>query len=183
MYMLEPSRWSITEFAAGGQLQERGGAWLFLRWLGDQKGDGIFRRLVETSLTGVRNVEDKAGEPFARMFGDFSIAAYAYDGLSGVQRSAMPERYRFLSRDFRVIFKRFFDVGGDDFDRVFPIVPTVFAPGASVFNSMVPGTATWYELRTGTAPRVTLNFGPNGGTGFEPALGAQVTVLRLQPAP
>lgn len=182
-YLRRPTNTSVTLTQGGATLEERGAAWLFLRWLGDQKGDGIFRRLVETSLTGVRNVEDKAGEPFPRMFGDFSIAAYAYDGLNGVPANALPERYRFLSRDFRLIFKRFFDVGGDDFDRVFPIVATPFAPGASVFNAMVPGTATWYELRTGTAPRVTLNFGPNGATPFDPALGAQVTVLRLQPTP
>ncbi|MHB1223055.1 MAG: IPT/TIG domain-containing protein [Gemmatimonadaceae bacterium] len=182
-YLRQPTNTSVTLTQGGGTLEERGAAWLFLRWLGDQKGDAIFRRLVETSLTGVRNVEDKAGEPFARMFGDFSIAAYAYDGLSGVPDGALPERYRFLSRDFRLIFKRFFDVGGEDFDRAFPIVAAPFAPGTSVFNSMVPGTATWYELRTGTAPRVTLNFGPNGGAGFDPALGAQVTVLRLQPTP
>lgn len=182
-YLRRSTNTSVTLSQGGSTLEERGAAWLFLRWLGDQKGDAIFRRLVETSLTGVRNLEDKAGEPFARMFGDFSVAAYAYDGLSSVPDGALPQRYRFLSRDFRVIFKRFFEVGGDDFDRVFPIVPTVFAPGASVFNSMVPGTATWYELRTGATPRVTLSFGPNGGPPFDPALGAQVTVLRLQPTP
>lgn len=178
-YLRRSANTSVTLTQGGATLEERGAAWLFLRWLGDQKGDGIYRRLVETSLTGVRNVEDKAGEPFTQMFGDFSIAAYAYDGVAGVPANALPERYRFLSRNFRVIFKRFFDIGGSDFDRVFPIVPPRFVPGGTVTNSMVPGTATWYELRSGSAPRVALSFGPGAGGGFDPALGAQVTILRL----
>lgn len=182
-YLRRSTNTSVTLAQGGGTLEERGAAWLFLRWLGDQKGEGIYRRLVETTLTGVKNVEDKAGEPFGRLFGDFSLAAYSYDRMAGVPAGAIPERYRFLSRDFRKIFQRYYTIGGGDFDRAFPIQPPTFTPTATASNSMVPGTATWYELRTGSTPRVALGFQAAGGSGFDPALGAQVTVLRLPATP
>ena len=42
------------------------GAWLFLRWLGDLKGQSISAALDQTSLTGVANVEAQAGETVQR---------------------------------------------------------------------------------------------------------------------
>lgn len=182
-YLRRSTNVSVTLAQGGGTLEERGAAWLFLRWLGDQKGEGIYRRLVETSSTGVRNIEDKAGEPFARLFGDFAVAAYSYDRLSGVPEGSIPARYRFLSRDFRRIFQRFYTIGGGNFDRPYPIVLPTLNAGATANNSMVPGTATWYELRSGPGARVSVTLQPGSGTAFDPALGAQVTVLRLPLTP
>ncbi|HEU4631211.1 MAG TPA: IPT/TIG domain-containing protein [Gemmatimonadaceae bacterium] len=179
-YLARSTSTSMTLFTGDGTLEERGAAWLFLRWLGDQKGDGIFRRLVETRLTGVANVEDKAGEPFARLFGDFGVAVYAVDRLSTTPPGAVPARYRFLSRDLRQIFRRLYDTNTEGVTRPFPIEATVLHRDDALRGSMRPGTMTWYELRTASGDgRVRVSLTPSTGSDFDPRLGAQVTIFRL----
>jgi hypothetical protein len=180
LYLSKSTDVSLTLFNNDGSLEERGAAFLFLRWLGDQKGTGIYRRLVETRLEGVANVEDKAGEPWARLFGDFMIAAYSADRLPGVTPTAVPSRYRFLSRDLRRIWQRFFDTRTTSVTRAFPIVPAALAPGGTTpATTMVPGTATWYLLTTGAGTaRTTISMTPTVPA-FDTRLGAQVSVFRL----
>lgn len=73
-YLYSTLEHSVTTYVGTGSLEERGASWLFMRWLGDQKGDAIFRRLVESPFTGIDNVERASGETFGALFGDFSIA-------------------------------------------------------------------------------------------------------------
>jgi hypothetical protein len=68
---------SVTSYNGGGSLEERGATWLFLRWLASQKGGSIFGRLVQTSKTGIANIQAQAGESFGALFGDFSTALEA----------------------------------------------------------------------------------------------------------
>lgn len=178
-YLVTPHDVSTTLFTDFGSLEERGAAWLFLRWLADQKGTGVLRRLVETKLTGVANVVDKAGEPFERMYGDFGVALYATDRLSGVDAAAIPQRYRFTSRDWRRIFKRLRDTNTPGVTRDFPILADQFAPGMTRAGVMLPGSMRFYELRTSGTPRATVRFAPEDGGTFAPGLGAQLTVFRL----
>jgi hypothetical protein len=55
---------SVTSYNGGGPLEERGATWLFLRWLASQKGESIFGRLVQTSKTGIANIQAQAAESF-----------------------------------------------------------------------------------------------------------------------
>jgi hypothetical protein len=55
---------SVTSYNGGGSLEERGATWLFLRWLTSQKGEDIFGRLVQTSKTGIADIQAQAGESF-----------------------------------------------------------------------------------------------------------------------
>jgi hypothetical protein len=179
-YLANSTGTSMTLFTGDGTLEERGAAWLFLRWLGDQKGEGVFRRLVETKLTGVANIEDKTGEPFARLFGDFGVALYAVDRLATTPAGAVPERYRFKSRDWRRIFKRLYDTNTEGVTREFPIAPPALPVGGSLPGTMRPGTMTWYELQTAPGDdRVKVSLTPSTGSEFDPKLGAQVTIFRL----
>jgi hypothetical protein len=179
-YLENSTRTSLTLTLDDGSLEERGAAFLFLRWLGDQKGEQIYRRLVETKLTGVENIEDKAGEPWERLFGDFSVAVYSADRLAGTTTTDVPQRYRFVSRDLRRIFRRFYDTQADGVTRPFPIVPPALAPNATAANGMVPGTMTWYTLATDAGTdRVRVTLQPATGTAFPAALGAQVSIFRL----
>ena len=77
-------------------MEERGATWLFLRWLASPKGEGIFGQLVQTSNTGIANIEAVAAEPFGALFGDFS-AALVVDSIPGVPRTSVPTRFRFGS--------------------------------------------------------------------------------------
>jgi hypothetical protein len=184
-YLLNPSRWSITEFIEGGTVEERGGAWLFLRWLGDQKGSGIYKNLVQTGLTGIANVEAQAGEKFPALFGDFTLALYT-DSLPGVSRSSMPQRYRFASRNLRMLYDALYR-GSDDrvaYPRRFPLeLKTLPAPG-SRGTDMVPGTADFFRVQMpkSDAGAQSLRFSQSGGATFDAALKAQATVFRCPSA-
>jgi hypothetical protein len=180
LYLSKSADVSMTLFNNDGTLEERGAAFLFLRWLGDQKGPGIYRRLVETSREGVANVEDKTGEPFNRLFADFMIAAYSADRLPGVNASAVPLRYRFQSRDLRRIWQRFFDTRTSQITSAFPIIPaTLPAGGTAPARTMVPSTALWYLLTTAGTARTTVTM-TSTVPAFDPRLGAQVSVFRIQ---
>ena len=172
-YLLAPTTQSVTTFSGLGTLEERGAAWLFLRWLGDQKGEGIYRQLVQTNRTGVDNVADKAGESFPALFADFGIATYA-DSVDGVPRSSIPIRYRFTSRNTRQIFARLFPFKPN------PISPAALACNTSLNGSMLQGTSS-YVLLGGTAgcASAKLSVSASNGAELAPALSAQIAIFRL----
>ena len=171
---------SVTTFRAYGELEERGAAWLFLRWLGDQKDSTIYGRLVQTSKTSVRNIEDKSRESFASLFGDFAIATYT-DSLPGVARTAIPARYRFTSRNFRKIYGTIYALNPGLLPAPYPITLTPLPLETGVTSSMVQGTMDFFQLQTqATTPTVSLQFSTHPGRAVFPAtLEAQLGVFRL----
>jgi len=175
-YLQLPMLSSVTVFRDLGTLPERGAAWLFLRWLGDQKGDAIFRRLVETRATGWENLEAQSNEPFEQMFGDFALALYA-DLNPEVDRAELDDRYRFATRDFREIFQRFYDIG-ETVDP-FPIMAGVLSHDGTTNGSMVQGTMDFYRLQGGTGNTV-LRFTAQGGGALPSARSPQVGILRVR---
>src|SRR5207302_7550295 len=119
-------------------LEERGVAWLFLRWLGAQKGDDVYSRLVQTGLRSGQNVESATGESFAALFGDFTIALFA-DSIPGLPRSAVSARFRTGPRALRALLAR--GLGLTLYPLAIRQAPT---PGTVAASSMVQGTATYY---------------------------------------
>jgi hypothetical protein len=178
-YLAAPSAKSLTLFDTRDCCAERGASWLFLRYLGDLRDSTIYTRLVQTSKTGVANVEYATGETFGKLFGDFGIAAYT-DSLPGVPRTSIPRQYRFTSRNLRYLFARLNATNPTAFPRAFPIVTTALPYGGSLNQSMVPGTSAYFELSTPAGPgTVALRFAPQSGT-FDPKAGAQVGIFRIR---
>ena len=57
-YALLPDTASVTLHSDSDDgFSWRGGDWLLVRWLGDQMGTGIFKKLDQNTLTGVANIE------------------------------------------------------------------------------------------------------------------------------
>ena len=178
-FLSAPEQSSVTTFGDFGTLAERGAAWLFLRWLGDQKGAGIYRQLVQTNLTSIANVERQAGEPFHQLFGDFTIAAYA-DNLPGVDSTAIPVRYQFTSRNLRQIYQRFYDLG--TVGRPYPIAPRVLDCASGMTSSMPQGTMSYFLIPPACAnPGVRFVRGEDGT--FPTGLEAQTAIFRLPTVP
>ena len=177
-YLSAPERQSVTTFDDFGTLAERGAAWLFLRWLGDQKGEGIYRQLVQTNLTSIANVERHAGEPFTQLFGDFSIAAFA-DNYPGVDSTRIPARYQFSSRNLRRIYQRFHDLGS--VARPFPIVPKPLGCVNKVDGSMNQGTMSYFV--TAANCDASVHFAREDERAFAPVLQAQTSFFRLPGGP
>ena len=182
-FLFSSGSYSLTACAPGSfcSLNERGGAWIFLRWLADQKGEGVLRQLVQTALTGRSNLEAVTGESHAALLGDFAIAISA-DSIEGVSRSRVAARYKFVSRNFRAIYRRLFEAYGiiGGVGRPFPIAPIGIAEGTARTGTMRPGTFLTYSVATGSGtPTVRLRFSVPDGSAFLPVSGAQVSIFRI----
>ena len=170
---------SLTLFESTGTLEERGAAWLFLRWLADQKDSTIFAQLVQTNRTGLANVEAVAGESFPGLFGDWALALYT-DSIPGHPRTSVPTRNQFKSRNLRRIFARLNAVAPAQFPRVFPLVLRPLAFGASVTSSMYPGTMEYFETVAPAAdPSIGFRFARPDGLVLGAPLRAQLGLFRL----
>jgi hypothetical protein len=174
-YLSSLSENSVTTFQGFGTLEERGAAWLFLRWLAAQKGEGIFARLVQTSRTSRRNVEEVSGETFAGLFGDFGIALYA-DSIPGVPRSRVSPRYQFGTRNLRDLYARRLGRLLYPLDARATLVTSTPLPG-----SMVQATFNYVTLRAPTTGGIALRFSRPGGGAFPTNAEAQLGIFRLTP--
>jgi hypothetical protein len=170
---------SVTSYNGGGSLEERGATWLFLRWLASQKGEDIFGRLVQTSNTGINNVQTQSGESFGALFGDFSTALVV-DSIPGVPRASVPARFRFGSRNLRALMAR--EATVESFPDAWPLPLYSLGIGGALSGSMIPGTMVHSNL---TSPAggagITLSFTGPLSVPFPTSLGAQVTVFRMPP--
>jgi len=170
---------SVTAYLGPGSLEDHGAGWLFLRWVADQRGDDVLRRLVQTRLTGVANLEAATGEAFGSLFGDFSLALFA-DSLPGLPRGVVPARLRYQGRALRQLMAR--EATVQNFPNPFPLTTYLASPGTALRAAIPPGTMLHAIVPTGAgdaAVRVSLTR--PGLTALPQALGAQVGILRLPP--
>ena len=175
-YLEQTERHSVTTFEDFGTLAERGAGWLFVRYLADQKGADILRRLVQTNLTGVRNVETQAGEGFGPLFGGFSIAIWT-DSLPGIPRTQIPLRYRFTSRNLRQIYARLNQTGA--IARAYPVNLELLSAGRPVTETMFPGTMDLFQIDAApSAAAIELQLDPQSAS-FPVSLNPQLGIFRL----
>ena len=175
-YLESTERHSVTTFESFGTLEERGAAWLFLRYLGDQKGDAIFGKLVQTSSTGVRNVEAQAGEPFPRLFGGFSTAVWT-DSLPGVPRDRIPLAYRFTTRNLRQIYARLQQTGA--VSRAYPVTLEALSESRPASEGMLPGTMDLFQLQAAPSSAAVEVRLESQSAAFPASLNPQLGIFRL----
>jgi hypothetical protein len=181
-YLFASKSYSVATSDDYPGLQDRGAAWLFLRWLGDQKGDGIYGRLVQTRLTSVENIQDKSGESFRALFGDFAIATAA--DIPGFARATLASRYRFTPRPrglhYTELFQRLAFPG-----KTLPS-PVQFSPlqryATAQPHNMLGGTMAFFNLQTAAFPQPTIGlvFTAGDGSAFPASLASQVGIVRVQ---
>lgn len=183
-FLAASAAFSLTSCAPGSfcSQSERGGSWLFLRWLADQKGADALRRLVETVQVGRTNLEAVTGERTAALLGDFAIAVNA-DSLEGVARTAVPARFRLGTRNLRALYHRLFEAYGfaGGVGRPFPIVPAAIPAGEARTGTMRPGSFSAFSIETGEGTAtVRLRFAVPDGSAFPATSGAQVAIFRVR---
>jgi hypothetical protein len=183
-YLLKPDTATVTLHTdADAGLAWRGSVWLLARWLGDQKGEAVYKRLESTALTGIANIEAATGESFQTLFADFGVSLYT-DSIPGLARSGIPQRDRFVTRNLRQMYAALFRAAGPSADvpRQFPLVVQTIAANQGVTASMLPGTVAYYRVDTpaGSGP-VQLRFATGTGTALSPTLHPQVVIFRLPP--
>jgi len=174
---------SLTSPTSFGTIEERGVAWLFLRWLIDQKGEARLGQLVQTRNSGAGNIEAVAGETFRVLFGDF-LAATLLDDYPGATAGQIPSRYQYTSRNLRAIYARLNAIAPAAYPTAFPLdvadllTPNRLTPASvSVSRQMKPGSLDLF-LFTSPGTNSGLTFKPLTGN-FLATLNPQVTVVRL----
>jgi hypothetical protein len=115
--------------SSGGTLEERGTAWLFVRWIADQfaadtiLGTDLTRKLVQTSLTGAANVNSATGSTLATMIPQWLMALYLDDGPDLPAEST--GRLRYKSWGLRAIWTNPQNQAPSGPFNGFPLVPPV----------------------------------------------------------
>ena len=183
-FLLHPDTATVTLHSDDDDgLAWRGSVWLLARWLGDVKGEQIYKRLEATTLTGTANIEAAAGESFQQAFADFGVALYA-DSIPGVARSAVPLANRFTTRNLRQFYAALFRAAGpsSSVPRAFPIAPQTIPANQAVSGAMEPGTVSYYRVDTpASAGTVQIRFATPTGTALPATLRPQVVIFRLPP--
>jgi hypothetical protein len=158
----------------------RGGDWLLMRWLGDQFGAGIWKKLDQGLTTGVANIVSATGQSFSSLFANFGLALYT-DSLPGLPRTTAPSADRFVTRNVRQLWARENATDPTDAPYVSPIAP--YPVTADTTSSILsPGAISFYRLDTpSTSPTVTIEFAQPGGAALLSVLNPQLAIYRLPP--
>jgi len=158
----------------------RGGAWLLMRWLGDQYGPSIYKALENGPASAVTSIAQATGRSFPALFADFGLALYT-DSLPGLPRNTAPAANRFTSRNVKQLWARLFATAGPSTD--FPLAQPVRLFNITTDTStsvMTPGTMTFFRLDTpANATTVTVQFAAPGGTALPASLQPQIAIFRL----
>lgn len=125
-YLLNPeSSYLVMPGSSTGTLEERGAAWLFVRWLADHyaadtNGTSLTRQLVGTTLLGAANVEAATGSTMNQLVPLWQLANYL-DNLPGF--TGADQRLAYPSWDFRHIYDTLHLQRPDLVSRKYPLRP------------------------------------------------------------
>ncbi len=157
-----------------GSLEQRGAAWLMLKYLRGLYGDGLLKQLVQTTLSSADNISSHTGQSWQSIFNDWSVALYA-DNDPELSGANIPARYQFAKIDLRkTIFSSSrggFALQPEQHGFVdFDIADTL--PAASPFFLILDAGASTDPLNLNLAPRFGSKFGGDSR--------AQIAILRLR---
>jgi hypothetical protein len=76
LYLERPDTVSLIVSSGSGSLAERGAGFLFMLYLHQQDGGDVLRRLTQTTVTGIANVEAEAGTAWDELFSRWATAVF-----------------------------------------------------------------------------------------------------------
>jgi hypothetical protein len=182
-YALLPDTASITLHSdSDNGFSWRGGDWLLMRWLGDQVGNSVYKRLDQNTLTGVANIEGASGQSFPSLFANFALSLVT-DSLPGLARTTAPTADRFVTRNVRQLWNRLYETSGGSSDVPLPYPLTLFSISGDTSTAVMdPGTGSYFRLDTPTSSStVSIQFAGPRGTALPASLKPQLAIFRLPP--
>ena len=179
-YLNAPAVHPLVDLQGVGGLAQRGGYWLFVRYLVDQFGDSLTRALENTTLTGTANVVTQTGAPFERTVTRWGLALWV-SGLkvSGFTPSA---ELTYASWNLHTTYAALTSQYPALFPRAYPLVPIADAGSAvNVTDQLNAGSGYYLRvLQPPTGAAFTLLFSAPGDVSLPSALAARLSVIRIR---
>ena len=168
-YLRDPGEVSLIVTQGQGTLEERGGGWLFVRYLRGQAGsDQILGELTRTTRIGVANVVAVTGRTWDSQFPDWSAALYLDE--TGVPA---PGVLTFPDLDLRSVIEAV--------ENPYPLMPR--ARGNSDFaveDELWSSASDFFIVRPPGGGTLSLSLaGPDGGDAT-PLSRLQLTLVRIE---
>ncbi len=156
-----------------GSLEQRGAAWLLLKYLTGLQGTGLLKDLVQTTLSSTTNVSQHVGRSWESIFSDWCIALYA-DNDPELSISQIDPRYQFADIDLRSTISSS-QYGG------FALKPETHDFGNFSVTATLPSSSPYFLIlqAQGSSPVTSLNLVPQTSSTFPGAAEPQISVLRL----
>ncbi|HTR78005.1 MAG TPA: hypothetical protein VMH39_07835, partial [Gemmatimonadaceae bacterium] len=165
----------------------RGGDWQMMRYLADQFGTSVYKKLENGVADGITNIQNVTGQPFNTTLANFGMALYT-DSLPGLPRTTAPMQYRFVTRNMRQLWNRLYTTTVAEFGVATSDVPYAMPlylypiTTDTTSSLMDPGTMSFYRLDTPSgSATVTIRFSAPGGVALQPLLHPQLSIYRLPP--
>jgi hypothetical protein len=171
-------------FSSSGTLEERGAAWLFVRWVIDHFagdpliGTDLTRAMVGTSLTGAANISAVTGATFQAMVPQWLMAVYLDDGPD-----AQPTgRLRYTSWGFRTIWTDPRNQSPMGPFNGFPLVPELIGGSYSRAGFLRAGSGRHFVIvQSGSGPPIDLQvLRSTGGDQLDAVLLARFGLVRVR---
>ncbi len=177
-YLKNPQSVALITENPPGTLEERGAAWLFLRYLADRYGATATRAMVQTALLGDANVAVATNTPFATLLGRWALAVY----LTDLPDFAAPAPLRYSFWRFRTVFAQLHELDPQDFDVPYPLVPpSGVGVEAGTSGQLNSGSGAYLLVnQDASGPSFDLTFRGAGGAALPQNAGAQLAIARIR---
>jgi hypothetical protein len=171
LFLQDPAT-SAIDFDFTGTLEQRGAAWLFLKYLTDQFGGGLLQRLTSGSASGAANVVAETGSSWQSLLNGWAIALYAAT-LPANERGALNSTFRYRSFDAAAAVA---SVSSDGYQ----LLTSKFPFSDFALTGSLPAASSAYTLVTAGAEPKPLNLVLSGPRGRAMRSDAQVDLLVLR---
>jgi hypothetical protein len=164
-----------------GTLAEVGASWLFTRYLVDQFGDSLPKKLAQTSLVGSANVAAQTGHRFDSTLTHWALANWVSDSVA--PGFVTPPELRYTTWHFRSrTFLSLYQQDSSRYPHPYPLVPPVSAGSAVQLNGTLRSGSGmyWRAIQAPGAPAFTLLFSGSGGAALPAAVVPRLSVIRIR---
>jgi hypothetical protein len=161
-YLQRPDTVSAIVTTGVGSLTERGAGFLNLLYLEDQLEGDVLRRLTQTTVTGVANVEAVTHIDWADLLPDWWAAIYLDQPTPELGPLQYPD----------------FDLKG--FLAPFPLAPTAIGPaGASSSGSLWSSSVAYYLVSPGSGISLAVRLGGDAGGASPVQAALRLRIVRV----
>ena len=188
-YLQNPSPYTPLGRISAGDASFYGTSWSVVRWMIDHYATSeatFLSQLIQSSQSGIANLEARAGRPWEEMLGEWALTLYTddYPGVTFTNpRLRFPtwnlrDQFRGLCSDFGPCTNP--NSASQNYPVAFPLAPRIVTFGAfsdAVASLNAASFASWIVAGVQSAPQILDLRGANGG---DPPLQLRLAIVRIQ---